>query len=128
MVRKFAVMLGVGLLVAFGSMSQASAQTAEAVVAQTSPMVLAQNIPDAPPDQTMPGANVMRKTIGWLKWGALGAAVIAVVGGGIASAVGHFGQNYGAAAFAKKWVLGGAAAAVLQALAVPFIQLVAGSV
>jgi hypothetical protein len=75
------------------------------------------DVPDAAPDATMPGAALVGKILGWLKWGALAAAVIGILGGAIAAGVGHFGGNFGASAAARKWILGGAAAAVLAGMA-----------
>ena len=74
-------------------------------------------VPDAAPDASMPGAALVGKILGWLKWGALAAAVIGILGGAIAAGVGHFGGNFGASAAARKWILGGAAAAVVAGMA-----------
>jgi hypothetical protein len=74
-------------------------------------------VPDAAPDGTMPGAALVGKILGWLKWGALAAAVTGILGGAIAAGVGHFGGNFGASSAARKWILGGAAAAVVAGMA-----------
>jgi hypothetical protein len=74
-------------------------------------------VPDAAPDGSMPGAALVTKILGWLKWGALAAAVIGILGGAIAAGVGHFGGNFGASSAARKWILGGAAAAVVAGMA-----------
>jgi hypothetical protein len=80
-------------------------------------LAAAGDVPDAPPDATMPGAALVGKILGWLKWGALAAAVIGILGGAIAAGVGHFGGNFGASSAARKWILGGAAAAVVAGMA-----------
>lgn len=74
-------------------------------------------VPDPTPDPTMPGAALVTSMLGWLKWGALAAAVGGILGGGIAVGVGHFGSNYGAASAGRKWVLGGIGAAALAGMA-----------
>jgi hypothetical protein len=74
-------------------------------------------VPDAAPDGSMPGAALVLKILGWLKWGALAAAVIGIMGGAIAAGVGHYGGHVGAAQAARKWILGGAASAVLAGMA-----------
>ena len=77
-------------------------------------------VPDPAPDGSMPGAALVSSLLGWLKWGALAAAVGGILGGGIAVGVGHFGNNYGAASAGRKWVLGGVGAAALAGLAHTF--------
>lgn len=74
-------------------------------------------VPDPAPDASMPGAALVTSTLGWLKFGALAAAVAGILGGGIAVGVGHFGNNYGAASAGRKWVLGGIGAAALAGMA-----------
>jgi hypothetical protein len=74
-------------------------------------------VPDPSPDASMPGAGLVTSMLGWLKWGALAAAVGGILGGGIAAGVGHFGSNYGAASAGRKWVLGGIGAAALAGMA-----------
>jgi hypothetical protein len=74
-------------------------------------------VPDPAADPTMPGAKLLAKVLGWLKYGALGSAVVALLVGGVAVALGHFGQNMGAASAGKKWILGGLGGAALAALA-----------
>lgn len=80
----------------------------------------AAQVPDPAPDASMPGASLVNSVLGWLKWGALAAAVAGILGGGIAVGVGHFGNNYGAAAAGRKWVLGGVGAAALAGMAAAF--------
>jgi hypothetical protein len=82
--------------------------------------VAAAQVPDPAPDGSMPGAGLVSSLLGWLKWGALAAAVGGILGGGIAVGVGHFGNNYGAASAGRKWVLGGVGAAALAGLAHTF--------
>jgi len=77
-------------------------------------------VPDPAPDGSMPGAALVTSALGWLKWGALAAAVGGILGGGVAVGVGHFGNNYGAAAAGRKWVLGGVGAAALAGMAHSF--------
>ena len=88
-------------------------------VAVTASVAVAQ-VPDPAPDGSMPGAGLVTSLLGWLKWGALAAAVGGILGGGIAVGVGHFGSNYGAASAGRKWVLGGVGAAALAGLAHTF--------
>ena len=120
MVRKLMCAFGVMVVLLLAGSAPASAQPAP----PPPPVV----VPDAAADNTMPGGNLMTKIIGWLKWGALGSAVLGVLGGAVCAGIGHFGNNYGAGAAAKKWVLGGAAASVLAGMAVPFVSLLAGAV
>lgn len=87
------------------------------VVSATSAMA---QVPDPAPDGSMPGAELVTSMLGWLKWGALAAAVGGILGGGIAVGVGHFGNNYGAASAGRKWVLGGIGAAALAGMAHSF--------
>ncbi len=82
--------------------------------------VAAAQVPDPAPDGSMPGADLVTSVLGWLKWGALAAAVAGILGGGIATGVGHFGNNYGAASAGRKWVLGGVGAAALAGMAHTF--------
>ena len=65
----------------------------------------------------MPGAEVGTWILGQLKWWALIAAIAGLLIGGIATAIGHFGSNYGAASAGRKWLLGGMGAAVIAGLA-----------
>jgi hypothetical protein len=77
-------------------------------------------VPDPAPDGSMPGASLVTSMLGWLKWAALAAAVAGILGGGVATGVGHFGNNYGAASAGRKWVLGGVGAAALAGMAHTF--------
>lgn len=98
----------------------ATAVTTIAVtLAVTATNAMAQ-VPDPAPDGSMPGAALVTSMLGWLKWGALAAAVGGILGGGIAVGVGHFGNNYGAASAGRKWVLGGIGAAALAGMAHSF--------
>lgn len=78
--------------------------------------VLAQ-VPDPAPDPTLPGSTLITKVLGWLKYGAIAAAVAGLLAGGIATGVGHFGSNYSAASAGRKWLLGGIGAAMIAGLA-----------
>jgi hypothetical protein len=78
---------------------------------------LADVVPNPTPDPSMPGAGLVSSMLGWLKWGALASSVGGILGGGVAVGVGHFGNNYGAAAAGRKWVLGGIGAAALAGMA-----------
>ncbi len=90
------------------------------VAVYASPAWAAGAVPDPAPDSSMPGAALVGSMLGWLKYGALAAAVGGILGGGIAVGVGHFGNNYGAAAAGRKWVLGGIGAAALAGMAHAF--------
>lgn len=95
----------------------------------TSPaQVFAQNVPDPPANSNMPGGTLMRTVIGWLKYGALGAAFIGLLIGAVAVAIGHFGNNYGAGSAGRKWLLGGVGAAALAGLAHTVVTTVYDSV
>ena len=76
----------------------------------------AQGVPDSGAVEP-PGASFLSQVLGWLKWGALWAAVAGLLVGGISIGVGHFGSNYGAASAGRKWLLGGMGAAVVAGLA-----------
>ena len=97
-----------------------SATTIAVTLAVTATNAMAQ-VPDPAPDSSMPGAALVTSMLGWLKWGALAAAVGGILGGGIAVGVGHFGNNYGAASAGRKWVLGGLGAAALAGMAHAFV-------
>src|SRR5689334_3086961 len=97
----------------------AAGTVAAAVLLLSASTALAQ-VPDPQPDPTMPGAGLVTSMLGWLKFGALAAAVAGILGGGIAVGVGHFGNHYGAASAGRKWVLGGIGAAALAGMAHAF--------
>jgi hypothetical protein len=97
-----------------------AAGAAMAVTVVVTASAAAAQVPDPSPDGSMPGAALVTSLLGWLKWGALAAAVGGILGGGIAVGVGHFGNNYGAASAGRKWVLGGVGAAALAGLAHTF--------
>lgn len=79
--------------------------------------VAAQGVPDPAPDPTLPGGALITQVLGWLKYASLAAAVVGLLGGGIATGVGHFGSNYNAASAGRKWLLGGIGAAMAAGLA-----------
>ena len=74
-------------------------------------------VPNPPPDGSMPGAALVSTVLGWLKWGGLAAALAGLLIGAIAIGVGHFGSNYTASSAGRKWLLGGMGAAILSGLA-----------
>jgi len=78
--------------------------------------VLAQ-VPNPAPDSSLPGSSLITQVLGWLKYGAIAAAVAGLLAGGIATGVGHFGSNYSAASAGRKWLLGGIGAAMIAGLA-----------
>lgn len=94
----------------------AAVATVAMTLAVNATVAMAQ-VPDPTPDASMPGAGLVTSMLGWLKWGALAAAVGGILGGGVAVGVGHFGSNYGAASAGRKWVLGGIGAAALAGMA-----------
>ena len=73
-------------------------------------------VPDAAPDATLPGGPLISKVIGWAKYGALAAAMVGLLIGGIQVGIGHFGSNYSASSAGKKWLLGGIGAAIVAGL------------
>ncbi|MDQ6836843.1 MAG: hypothetical protein M3137_00505 [Actinomycetota bacterium] len=79
--------------------------------------VAAQGVPNPPPDASLPGGTLITQVLGWLKYASLAASVIGLLGGGIATGVGHFGTNYNAASAGRKWLLGGIGAAMVAGLA-----------
>lgn len=89
--------------------------TAGAVVGWAGPALAA--VPNPPADGSAPGAALMTTVLGWLKWGALAAALAGLLIGAITTAVGHFGSNYGASSAGRKWLLGGMGASILAGLA-----------
>lgn len=74
-------------------------------------------VPDPAPDASLPGGTLITQVLGWLKYGAIAAAVAGLLVGGVATGVGHFGSNYSASSAGRKWVLGGIGAAMLAGLA-----------
>lgn len=89
-----------------------------AAMVVTSPEVVMAQITDVAPDATAPGAGVINDLLGWLKWMALAAAFGGLLIGAISIGVGHFGQHGGAAQSGRKWLMGGAGAAVVAGLAI----------
>lgn len=77
----------------------------------------AAQVPDPAPDGSLPGGALITQVLGWLKYGAIAAAVAGLLGGGIATGVGHFGANYSASSAGRKWILGGIGAAMIAGLA-----------
>ena len=93
----------------------AGVTTAGTVVGSAGPAVA--GVPNPPADGSAPGAALMTTVLGWLKWGALAAALAGLLIGAITTAVGHFGSNYGASSAGRKWLLGGMGASILAGLA-----------
>jgi hypothetical protein len=77
----------------------------------------AQVIPNPPADGSAPGAELVTKVLGWLKWAGLAASLAGLLIGAVSTAVGHFGSNYGASSAGRKWLMGGMGAAILSGLA-----------
>lgn len=98
----------------------AVATTTALVTLGVSASVALAQVPDPAPDGSMPGAGLVTSMLGWLKWTALAASVAGILGGGVATGIGHFGNNYGAASAGRKWVLGGISAAALAGMAHTF--------
>jgi hypothetical protein len=65
---------------------------------------------------TQSGVALLTKVLGWLKYGALAAALAGLLMGGFMVGVGHFGSNYSASSAGRKWMLGGIGAAILAGL------------
>ena len=86
-------------------------------VSSVSAVAAVAQVPNPPADATMPGAALVGKLLGWLKYGSLAAAIAGLLIGAISVGVGHFGSHGGAAAAGRKWLLGGMGAAVLAGLA-----------
>ncbi|GMU78502.1 MAG: hypothetical protein AMXMBFR46_12970 [Acidimicrobiia bacterium] len=86
------------------------------VVGLTASPVLAQ-VPDPAPDGSLPGGSLITQVLGWLKYGAIAAAVAGLLIGGVATGVGHFGSSYTASSAGRKWILGGIGAAMIAGLA-----------
>lgn len=93
----------------------AGVATAGAVIGPAGPALAV--VPNPPADGSAPGAALMTTVLGWLKWGALAAALAGLLIGAITTAVGHFGSNYGASSAGRKWLLGGMGASILAGLA-----------
>lgn len=93
----------------------AGAATAGAVIGSAGSALAV--VPNPPADGSAPGAALMTTVLGWLKWGALAAALAGLLIGAITTAVGHFGSNYGASSAGRKWLLGGMGASILAGLA-----------
>jgi hypothetical protein len=93
----------------------AGVATAGIVIGSAGPALAV--VPNPPADGSAPGAALMTTVLGWLKWGALAAALAGLLIGAITTAVGHFGSNYGASSAGRKWLLGGMGASILAGLA-----------
>ena len=87
-----------------------------ALVLVTAAPALAQ-VPDPAPDASLPGGALITQVLGWLKYASIAAAVAGLLGGGIATGVGHFGSNYNASSAGRRWLLGGIGAAMIAGLA-----------
>jgi hypothetical protein len=74
-------------------------------------------VPDPGPNASIPGNGLIVEVLGWLKFGALAAAVAGILAGGIAMGVGYSGSHYGASAAGRRWLLGGMGAAIVAGLA-----------
>lgn len=74
-------------------------------------------VPNPAPNASIPGASLIVDILGWLKYGALAAAVAGLLIGGIATAVGYTGANYGASSAGRRWLMGGIGAAIIAGLA-----------
>ena len=87
------------------------------LVVSSARTALAQVVPDPAPDPSLPGGALITQVLGWLKYGAIAAAVAGLLIGGITVGVGHFGSNYNASSAGRKWLLGGIGAAMIAGLA-----------
>jgi len=61
------------------------------LVVSSARTALAQVVPDPAPDPSLPGGALITQVLGWLKYGAIAAAVAGLLIGGITIGVGHFG-------------------------------------
>lgn len=96
-----------------GALAIASA----ALVVSSARVAGAQVVPDPAPDPSLPGGALITQVLGWLKYGAIAAAVAGLLVGGITIGIGHFGSNYNASSAGRKWLLGGIGAAMIAGLA-----------
>jgi hypothetical protein len=96
--------------------AQSAFLTASLLVLCAAP-AMADAVPDPAPDGSLPGGALISQVLGWLKYGAIAAAVAGLLGGGIATGIGHFGSNYSASSAGRKWLLGGIGAAMIAGLA-----------
>jgi hypothetical protein len=87
------------------------------MLAVTAQAAVAQVVPDPAPDPSLPGGSLITQVLGWLKYGAIAAAVAGLLIGGITIGIGHFGSNYNASSAGRKWLLGGIGAAMIAGLA-----------
>lgn len=87
------------------------------VFAMAEASVALAQIPNPPPDGSVPGGELVTQVLGWLKWGALSAALGGLLIGAISMAIGHFGSNYSASSAGRKWLLGGMGSAIVAGLA-----------
>lgn len=74
-------------------------------------------VPNPEPNASIPGSSLIVDILGWLKYGALAAAVAGLLIGGIATAVGYTGSHYGASSAGRRWLMGGIGAAIIAGLA-----------
>lgn len=95
---------------------QSAFLTASLLVLCAAP-AMADAVPDPAAYGSLPGGRLITQVLGWLKYGAVAAAVAGLLGGGIATGIGHFGSNYNASSAGRKWLLGGIGAAMIAGLA-----------
>jgi hypothetical protein len=88
-----------------------------ATVLSVSSGVVAAQVPNPPPDGSVPGGELFTQLLGWLKWAALSSGLAGLLIGAISMAVGHFGSNHSAASAGRKWLLGGMGASIVAGLA-----------
>lgn len=69
---------------------------------------------------------MLDNVIGWMRWGVGKSAYLGFVIGAIAMAIGHFGENYGASAKARKWLLGAGGAMLVVGAAAPVLTALGG--
>ena len=100
-----------------------------AALAAGAPVAAMPPLDNPPSADGMPGAEFMGQLIGWGKWIALIACLLAFVYGA-ATWKGWGSQSAGRAADGKAWVIGGAVGAALIGLApvvIPMVYRAAGS-
>ena len=107
----------VGVLARVGRKTMGTTLFVVATSVLTGRSAFADSIPNPPADGSAPGAALISKVIGWLKWAGLASAFAGLLIGSIMTGVGHFGSNYSASSAGRKWLLGGMGAAVLAGLA-----------
>lgn len=88
-----------------------------AAVLSLSSGIAAAQVPNPPPDSSVPGGELLTQLLGWLKWSALSSGLAGLLIGAISMAVGHFGSNYSASSAGRKWLMGGMGASIVAGLA-----------